>query len=243
MPVLVYNPYMPRIARIVIPTVPHHITQRGNNQQDVFFIDDDRRVYLQLLKKHSNKFGLDVHGYCLMANHLHIVATPHKEDSLAKAMGRANLLYTQYINHMHSRSGHLWQNRFYSCPLDKAHFWKALRYIECNPVRAKLVHFAWDYPWSSAAAHTGKIDETNLLNNDWWLNVSNHIDWKHVLSQRLNKDEISSIRRGTHLGRPMATDSFISKLEHYLGRRLRPLPAGRPKRKDGTKTIPNKKGR
>ena len=110
---------MPRIARIVISDVQYHITQRGNNHQDIFFVDDDRQVYLEFLKKQADRFGLEVQGYCLMTNHIHLIATPHNEDSLAKAIGITHLLYTQYINRMHRRSGHLWQNRFYSCPLDR----------------------------------------------------------------------------------------------------------------------------
>lgn len=222
---------MPRVARIVVLDVPHHITQRGNNRQDVFFVADDRRVYLQLLKKQSDKFGLDVHGYCLMTNHVHILATPRDEYSLAKAVGRTHLLYTQYINRMHDRSGHLWQNRFYSCPLDQEHFWKALQYLECNPVRAKLVSLAWDYPWSSAAVHIGATDDTALIDRKWWQDIAGAIQWKRVLSEVQEEDEITDIRRGTYMGRPLGSDSFISKLEYYLGRRVRPLTLGRPKKK------------
>jgi putative transposase len=99
---------MPRIARAVAVGFPHHITHRGNNRQDIFFVDDDRRVYLEILNEHCDKYGLDVRAYCLMTNHIHIVAVPAKEDSLAKAVGRAHLSYSQYINRMHRRSGHLW---------------------------------------------------------------------------------------------------------------------------------------
>jgi putative transposase len=146
---------MPRVARIVIPGLPDHITQRGNNRQDVFFVDDDRRTYLALLKEQSERFGLAVVGYCLMGNHVHLIATPSAEGSLARAVGRTHFLYTQYVNRLHGRSGHLWQNRFYSCPLDGPHLWSAMCYVERNPVRAKLGRVAWSYAWSSAAAHTG----------------------------------------------------------------------------------------
>jgi putative transposase len=105
---------MPRVARIVVPGVPHHITQRGNNRQDVFFVDDDRRMYLGLLAKSAARYGLQVLGYCLMTNHFHLVAVPRAADSLAKALGRTDFVYTQYIARRHRRSGHLWQNRFYS---------------------------------------------------------------------------------------------------------------------------------
>ena len=106
---------MPRIARTIAVGYAHHITHRGNNRQDIFFVDDDRFVYLAILKEHCDKYGLDVFAYSLMTNHIHIVAVPRKEDSLAMAVGRTHLRYTQYINQMHKRSGHLWEGRFYSC--------------------------------------------------------------------------------------------------------------------------------
>lgn len=222
---------MSRIARIVVSDVPHHITQRGNNHQDVFFVDDDYQVYLKFLKKQADRFGLEVQGYCLMTNHVHLVATPHNEDSLAKAIGITHLLYTQYINRIHRRSGHLWQNRFYSCPLDHQHFWEALRYIECNPVRAKLVRIAWNYPWSSAGTHIGVMDKAGLVNNKQWRDISAGMQWERILCQAQENDEIDYIRAGIYCGRPLGSDNFISKLERGLGRRIRPLPVGRPKKK------------
>ena len=153
---------MPRVARIVVPGVPHHVTQRGNNRQEVFFVDDDRGFYLDLLGRQAQRFGLDVLGYCLMSNHVHLIAVPQREDSLAKAIGRTHFLYTQYLHRLHGRSGHLWQNRFYSCALDEAHCWAALCYTERNPVRARMVRKAWRYRWSSAAVHCGSTDSLAL---------------------------------------------------------------------------------
>ena len=149
-----------RVARIVVPGASHHVTQRGNNKQDVFFVDDDREVYLELLHQQAQRFGFWLEGYCLMTNHIHVVGVPMREDSLAKAVGRTHFLYSQYVNRMHGRSGHLWQNRFYSCPLDEFQALNALCYVELNPVRAGMVKKAWDYPWSSAAAHCG-VKEIN----------------------------------------------------------------------------------
>ena len=148
---------MPRAARVVIPGCAHHVTQRGNNRQEVFFVEDDRRVYLEFLRDASAKFGLRLGGYCLMTNHVHLLATPRREDSLAKALGRTHLLYARHINRMHGRCGHLWQDRFFSSSLDDECFWTAVIYVERNPVRAGVVGKAWEYPWSSALAHvTGR---------------------------------------------------------------------------------------
>ena len=221
---------MPRVARIVVPGQPHHVTQRGNNRQDVFFVDDDRRVYLELLHDHGRRFGFTVLGYCLMTNHVHIVGTPEREDSLAKAIGRTHFCYTQYVNRLHSRSGHLWQNRFFSCTLDEVHCWRAMVYVERNPIRAKMVRKAWRYPWSSAASHTGEPDRTGLLNLQRWRHEWGPAQWKHALEEPQDGSELSSIRLCTHRGRPLASDSMLSRLERRLGRRLRPLPVGRPKK-------------
>ena len=109
---------MTRRARVVIEGCPHHITQRGNDRQDVFFSDGDRRFYLELLAEQCEKFSMAVEAYCLMTNHFHLIATPKRKDSLAKAVGRTNLYYTRHINATRGRCGHLWQDRFFSCPLD-----------------------------------------------------------------------------------------------------------------------------
>lgn len=114
-----------------------------------------------------------------MTNHIHIIAIPANEDSLAKAIGQTHLIYAQYINRLHERSGHLWQNRFFSCPLDTKHFWAALQYIERNPVRASIVEHPADYPYSSASAHIRNKDKTGLINIDKWIQISNGVDWKN----------------------------------------------------------------
>ena len=121
----------------------HHITQRGNNRADVFLVDDDRRVYLELLREQAKKYGLEVVGYCLLSNHVHLVAIPHGEEALAQAVGRTHFRYSQYVNRLHGRSGHLWQGRFHSCALDERHFWQALKYVELNSVRARLCRKPW----------------------------------------------------------------------------------------------------
>jgi len=192
---------MPRLPRIVVPEIPHHVTQRGNNKQDVFFVDDDKRVYLELLHAQSERYGFRIYGYCLMTNHVHVIGTPASEDSLAKALGRTHFLYTQYVNRMHGRSGHLWQNRFYSCAMDEEHSLKALCYVELNPVRAGMAAHAWEYPWSSARAHCGDTPDSEAA---------------------------AKVQLHTSTGRPLGSDSFLSHIECLLGRRVRPLPVGRP---------------
>lgn len=221
---------MPRVARIVLPGVPHHITQRGNNRQDVFFVDDDREAYLAILAKQAARHGLRILGYGLMPNHVHLVAVPRDSAALAKAVGRTHLVYTQHVNRLHGRSGHLWQNRFFSCGLDETHLWAALVYVDRNPVRAGLVRRAWEYPWSSAACHVGKGDPRGLVDEAAWRAMAERIDFRALLVRAEDEEAVRRIRRGTWNGRPLGSDAFLSKLEHALGRRLRSLPVGRPKK-------------
>jgi putative transposase len=233
---------MPRLARAIVVGCAHHITQHGNNHQSVFPTDDDRRVYLQMLAEESGKYGLEVLGYCLMGNHVHLVAIPHAEDSLAKGVGRTHFRYSQYINRFHKRSGHVWQGRFYSCAMDQRHLWLAMKYIELNPVRAKLRRRAWKYEWSSAAAHTDEKAQSDLLNLKWWYKQFSADAWRKELAEGLTEEEVARIRLRTHTGRPLGSDSFLSKLETLLGRRVRPLPIGRP-RKRPAKLVKTRRGR
>ena len=213
----------------------HHITQRGNNRQEVFFVDDDRRVYLELLKEQADKEGLEVAGYCLMSNHVHLVAIPHTQDALAKAIGRTHFRYTQYVNRFHRRSGHLWQGRFHSCVLDEPHFWLAMKYVELNPVRAKLCRQTWRWRWSSAAAHVDAGARSELLNLSRWYDRISAAQWRKELAEGLSDSELGRLRSRTHTGRPLGSDSFLSKLERLLGRRVRALPVGRPAKSKGVK--------
>ena len=223
---------MPRIARAVIPEVPHHVTQRGNNRQDTFFVPDDYRAYLRILAEQSERHGLRVHAYCLMPNHVHLVATPERENSLAKGVGRTHWIYAQYVNRLHGRSGHLWQGRFYSCALSPRHLLTALAYVELNPARAGLVREAWRYAWSSAEAHCGGRDATGLLDLGAWERDMGARAWRERLECGMEEGEVRLLRSSTRRGRPLGSDSFLSKLEKAVGRRLRPLPVGRPRKTD-----------
>jgi len=226
---------MPRIARAVAVGFAHHITHRGNNRQDIFFVDEDRRSYLANLKEHCDEYGLEVLAYCLMTNHVHIIAIPNKEGSLAKGIGYAHLRFAKYINRMHRRSGHLWEGRFYSCALDERGLFLAAKYVELNPVRAKICRVPWQYEWSSTAAHVNEKERAELLNISIWNKMISAEQWRSELLSGIDEEKLNKIRLSTHTGRPLATDSFISKLEKMLGRRVRPLPIGRPRKK--TKNV------
>lgn len=222
---------MVRQARIVMPGVPHHVTQRGNYRQEVFFADEDRREYLQLLQDSSERFGLGVSGYCLMSNHVHLIVIPEHDYSLAKALGRAHLMYAQYMHGRYERQGHLWQGRFYSNPMDTAHAWNALAYVELNPVRAGIVDIPWEYPWSSAAAHCNVVgSDSGLLSLTAWRQETTPTEWQDTLRAIAGKSELhEEIRIACRSGRPLGDSNFISRVESQLGHGLPRIGAGRPK--------------
>jgi len=214
---------------VVVPGVAHHVTQRGNRRCDVFADDADRRLYLSLLRRYTDRYGLLIWAYCLMTNHVHFVATPSAADSLGRTFRDAHQAYAAKFNRKMGESGHLWQGRFFSTPLDERHFWSAVRYVERNPVRAGLVRAAWRYPWSSAAAHCG-LRADPLLSGD--LELTDHVsDWKAFLSEA-DDPAVAEIRLKTRTGRPCGDDGFIQRLETLLARPLRPRKPGRkPKAK------------
>lgn len=146
---------MAQLQRVVAVGCPHHITQRGNFRRDVFFDDEDRSTYLGLLARYSSEAQLEILGFCLMSNHIHLIAVPLRPDSMAIAMRNTHQSYSRWLNIRLRRRGHVWQNRYFSCPLDPAHAAYAMRYVEFNPVRARLAESVLDYPWSSARAHCG----------------------------------------------------------------------------------------
>jgi len=213
------------------------VTQRGNNRQDVFSVAGDREVFLQYLREAAERFALRVEGYCLMTNHIHLLVTPQREDSLAEALKRANQGYAQYVNRLHGRSGHLWQDRFFSCPLDQEHLWRVLAYVERNPVRARLCRKAWLWAWSSAAAHCGGQDPSGLLDMAAWRQEMSPARWRRTLERPDDDRLVASLRLSTSRGRPLGSDRFVAKLETLLGRRLRPLPPGRPPKPKNKRTA------
>jgi putative transposase len=184
---------MPRTARLTDPGRPHHITQRGNYQQKIFDSEADYRFYLNHISKYSLEHKLSIIAYCLMPNHVHFIATPLSEDSLVKTFAVTNMRYSQYFNKKHNTKGHLWQGRFFSCPLQERHLFAAMRYVENNPVRCKLVNNAEDWPWSSAKSHVFKTPDYLLLT--YMTDILSIPNWKTYLSEPENNMIISKIRK------------------------------------------------
>jgi len=210
--------------------VAHHVTQRGIDQQKVFFADADRRAYLDCLASYCSQAGVRILAYCLMSNHVHLVAVPEEAKALGVALRGAHGRYSQYLNSVRQRMGHLWQNRYYSCAMDDKHLWAALRYVERNPVRANLVARPEDYEWSSAAAHVGLRSEGRRPILDWQFHThaGGKERWIELLAEPDELLTIRSLQRGTFTGRPVGSADFVAKLEEELGRPLAPRQGKRP---------------
>ncbi|MEA3464572.1 MAG: transposase [Thermodesulfobacteriota bacterium] len=223
---------MPRIARIIAPDFPHHVTQRGNNRATVFCDDEDRQTYLHLLDKYSKKFSLQIWAYCLMDNHVHLLAVPEKEESLARGVGLTNQVYTQYLNRKRNQSGRIWQNRFYSCLVDNdAYLWTVARYIESNPLKAGIADNAEGYHWSSAKAHVTGTDNS-LLHTPCWLEPQHRESYGEFI-RHVDDEADKAIRKATSTGRPFGSEAFIDNMEFRLNQTLRPRKPGRPRKVSG----------
>jgi putative transposase len=217
---------MPRRNRCVLPGVPCHITQRGVDGRPTFSSDLDRAVYLRLLRENLRDAAVHLLGWCLMPNHVHLVATPDREDSLAILLRRVQGRYAQYFNTQTGRIGHLWQNRFFACVLDGEHLWTALAYVDRNPVRAGMVRWAGDYRWSSAMAHATGIDEHRMVDMDWWRAESRGEDWAATVdSEELRS--VATLRQCTFAGRPFGSAEFMEEMSRRFERSW---VRGRPKK-------------
>ncbi len=220
---------MPRLARTVFARIPHHITQRGNRREDIFFTDDDRETYLAWLKDYSDQHDVAILAYCLMSNHIHLVAVPRTKAGLQAVLKPLHMRYAQRLNRQRGLHGHVWQGRYFSSPLDPTYTWACIRYVERNPVRARIVRKAENYRWSSAAAHCKLRDDDILTTDPRWLRQLRQVnDWSGWLAQGDAPDELTILRRHVERGLPCGTKAFIGALGKRAGRDLNFRPPGRP---------------
>ena len=223
------NFVMARIARVVAPGLPHHITQRGNRRQQTFFSDDDYQAYIDLMAQWCGKHGVEIWAYCLMPNHIHLIAVPPEHENLMLAIGEAHRRYTRRINFQKGWKGHLWQGRFASYVLDEAYLLACARYIEMNPVRAKLVKTPSKWKWSSAAAHIKNKDDKLVKAEQLTAIVQK--PWAKFLSQEVTSEERQALQKYERTGRPLGNLQFIEGLEKKLDRTLKPSkPGPKPKK-------------
>jgi putative transposase len=224
---------MPRRNRCVLPGAACHVTQRGVDRMETFSSSQDYLTYLGLLRDNMIDAGVRVLAYCLMTNHVHLVLTPEREDSLSVLLRRVHGRYAQYYNIKSGRTGHLWQSRFFACVLQRDHLWRALAYVEQNPVRAGISSIAVRYPWSSAMAHAAVSDPSGVLDMAWWAEQG-AADWRHLMGAR-NPDSDTQLQRCTYSGRPFGDEAFVGEMSERFGRYWkRGRPAKQPKSKAAT---------
>jgi len=230
---------MARLARVVIPGVAHHVTQRGNRRLPIFFSDDDRRTYLALLRDGCAQAGVRCLAWCLMDNHVHLILVPEDADGLRAALGEAHRRYTRHVNFREGWRGYLFQGRFASYPMDEAHLMAALRYVELNPVAAGIVPRAEDWPWSSARSHVaGKRVANDPLTDVAAL--ADHVgNWRAMLRHGLEAGDVGTeglaiaeaIEARLRTGRPLGDAAWIARAEAALERSLGPAKRGPKPRK------------
>jgi len=205
------------------------VTQRGNRRQQTFFQEEDYAAYLSLLSEWCARCGVEVWAYCLMPNHVHLIVVPESEDGLRHGLGEAHRRYTRRINFREGWRGHLWQGRFASFAMEESYLLRAARYVELNPVRAKLCRVPWRWRWSSAAAHVAGRDDGVVCVTPLLERVK---DWRQYLMEPLEAEQEELWRSHERTGRPLGEVAFLDRIEGILGRSVRPAKRGpKPKEK------------
>jgi len=220
---------MPRRARVVFAGVPHHVTQRGNHRERVFFSEGDEAAYLRLLRHHASEHAVEVVAYCLMPNHVHHVVIPSSPHGLHQLFKAVHGQYAQRVNRMRDQKGHLWQGRFFSSPLDSNYFVNAVRYVELNPVRARIVEKAEDYPWSTAAVHCGMRKSLFQDMKSVSTLLPDASSWSRWLADGLAIEPTEILRRNSSRNLPCGTTEFVAQLASSVGRTLEYVRHGGPR--------------
>jgi len=211
----------------VYPGVPHHVTQRGNRRESVFFGRTDYLAYLSLLHEHAGQHAVQVVAYCLMPNHIHLVICPTGPDGMHCVLRAVHGQYAQRLNRMKARQGHVWQARYFSSPLDAEYFLNAIRYVELNPVRAGMTSRAEDYRWSSAAAHCGLRNDLMVNSGPQSALLAGIASWSRWLSEGIADDCLTRLRKHGSQNLPCGSSEFVAELEKIARRKLRYQPPGR----------------
>jgi putative transposase len=214
---------MARLARVVVPGHPHHVTQRGNGRARTFFGDADYALYRDLLAENCHAAEVEVWAWCLMPNHVHLVLVPSDPDGLRRALARVHRSYAGIIQARRKRSGHFWQGRFGAVAMDEEYLAAALRYVSLNPVRARLAERAQDWRWSSTRAHLrGKDDGLTAL-----APIKDRFPrFADLLTGEPEAEVFVRLRAAESIGRPLGNDGFLSRLERSTRRTLKPAKRG-----------------
>ena len=228
---------MPRRPIIVVPNIPLHIIQRGNNKQVCFFADDDYLFYLQWLEEYALITGCLIHAYVLMTNHVHLLLTPKNRSSAGDLLKRLGQRYVQYVNRTYKRTGTLWEGRYRSCLIqEEKYLLTCQRYIELNPVRAGIVEHPGEFRWSSYR-HNGQGEMSTLITPHplyqslGETNEQKQSTYRELFRYELENDEIDQIRKATNGNFALGAKRFQDEISIMLGRRAFPGKTGRPKTK------------
>lgn len=215
---------MARLPRIVLPGIPHHVTQRGNRRERTFFEDGDYALYLDLLADAAQRARTEIWSYCLMPNHVHIILVPHDADGLRRTFGDLHRRYTGYINARMRTTGHLWQGRFSSVAMDEAHLVAAFRYVALNPVRARLVKRATDWKWASTLALCDAADDGVVTVAPALERVG---DFAAFLDEAFDETfTYAALRKAESIRRPIGSPQWLEAMEAKAGITLRPKKRG-----------------
>ena len=236
---------MARLPRFVIPNQPQHVIHRGNNRAETFCTDADYSFYLEKLKSACDKYGCSVHAYVLMTNHVHLLITPHHEQSLGKAMQMLGRYYVQYYNYCYQRTGTLWEGRYKATLIDsEAYLLTCMRYIELNPVRAGMVNAPTDYPWSSY--HYNALGQSNdlVVPQPEFLRLGVSVEarqtaYRDLFKYQLSENCITEIREATNKAWVLGNDRFKQRIQEQLGRRVEPKARGGDRKSEQFKANRN----
>jgi putative transposase len=227
---------MARLGRYYLPDQPLHVIQRGNNREPVFFDAEDYRLYLGWLAEASARCGVAIHGYVLMTNHVHLLVTPGDAAALSRMMQSLGRLYVRHVNRTYRRSGTLWEGRYRAAPVEaEAHLLACLRYIELNPVRARMVRKPGRYPWSSYRAHAEAAADPLLSEHPLYAAlgatpVARSKAYLGLIAEALDPGFIDELRAATNGGWALGGAKWRAKVEQVARRRAAPRPPGRPRK-------------
>lgn len=225
---------MPRRARLRLAGLPLHLIQRGNNRGACFFTEDDRSIYLHHLGLLSVKFGCAVHAYVLMTNHVHLMLSPRAPDGASLLMKHLGQRYVQYVNRAYRRSGTLWEGRFRSSLVqNEGYLLRCYRYIEMNPVRARIVDHPAEYRWTSFRVNAGGAPAGLITPHAEYMalgadQAARSVAYSDLFRRDLESDELAEIRTAANAGFALGGERFRKEVEAMTGRRAGRGKPGRP---------------
>lgn len=235
---------MARRGRYYVPDQPFHVIQRGINRAPVFFAEADYRFYLEALGEAASRHHCAIHAYVLMTNHVHLLVTPHRADSIPRTLQSLGRRYVGSVNRRRQRTGTLWEGRYKATVIDgEAHLLTCYRYIELNPVRAGMVAEAADYRWSSHRWHAAGEADQVITDHPLYVALgasagARQAAYRGLFGAPLAAPVIDQLRQATNGGWAFGDDRFKARVAEAAGRRAAPRPKGRPPKRAPAKRRP-----